>query len=112
MPWRRAARLHRSARASLAKLPPVRGWTVCYHHGAGGGAPKGERNGAYRHGLYTQEAVAERRFGREKAVERASRLLPVSRTVWLEDSVHDVPIQRPELVAKVITEQAQNGFLG
>lgn len=58
------------------------------------------------------EAVAERRFGREKAVERASRLLPVSRTVWLEDSVHDVPIQRPELVAKVITEQAQNGFLG
>jgi pimeloyl-ACP methyl ester carboxylesterase len=58
------------------------------------------------------DAVAERRFGREQAVERASRLLPVSRTVWLEDSVHDVPIQRPELVASVIAEQAQNGFLG
>ena len=44
------------------QAPPVRGWTVCYHHGAGGGAPKGERNGAYRHGLYTQEAVAGRRY--------------------------------------------------
>jgi len=56
--------------------------------------------------------MAERRFGREQAVERAERLLPVSRTVWLEDSVHDVPIQRPELVASVIAEQARNGFLG
>ena len=43
------------------KAPAVRGWSVCRFHGAGGGAPKGERNGAYRHGLYTQEAVAERR---------------------------------------------------
>jgi pimeloyl-ACP methyl ester carboxylesterase len=58
------------------------------------------------------EAVAERRFGREQAVERATRLLPVSRTVWLEDSIHDVPIQRPELVASIIAEQARSGFLG
>lgn len=41
--------------------PAVTGWKVCRHHGAGGGAPKGERNGDYRHGLYTQEAKAERR---------------------------------------------------
>lgn len=41
--------------------PAVTGWRVCRHHGAGGGAPKGERNGNYRHGLYTLEAVAERR---------------------------------------------------
>jgi hypothetical protein len=39
----------------------VTGWTVCRFHGAGGGGPKGERNGAYRHGLYTAEAMAERR---------------------------------------------------
>ena len=58
------------------------------------------------------EAMAERRFGREQAVERASGLLPISKTVWLEDSVHDVPIQRPELVAGVIEEQARSGFLG
>jgi hypothetical protein len=32
------------------------------HGGAPGtGAPKGERNGNYRHGLYTAEAMAERR---------------------------------------------------
>ncbi len=39
----------------------VKGWTVCRFHGAGGGAPKGKRNGQYRHGRFTQEAIAERR---------------------------------------------------
>jgi hypothetical protein len=43
------------------KAPAVRGWTVCRFHGARGGAPKGEANGAYNHGLYTQDARAERR---------------------------------------------------
>lgn len=42
------------------RAPAVNGWNVCRFHGAGGGAPKGERNGAYRHGLYTEEATAER----------------------------------------------------
>jgi len=32
------------------------------HGGApGSGAPKGDRNGNYRHGFYTTEAIAERR---------------------------------------------------
>lgn len=31
------------------------------HGGASPGAPKGERNGMYRHGHYTNEALAERR---------------------------------------------------
>jgi hypothetical protein len=44
------------------KAPAVRGWTVCRFHGAGGGAPKGEANGSYKHGLHTQEARAERRL--------------------------------------------------
>jgi hypothetical protein len=43
------------------KAPAVRGWTVCRCHGARGGAPKGERNGLYRHGLYTGSAIATRR---------------------------------------------------
>ena len=42
------------------QAPAVRGWTVCRFHGAGGGGPKGELNGMYRHGLYTQEAVEDR----------------------------------------------------
>lgn len=29
---------------------------------AGSGAPPGARNGNYRHGLYTREALAERRI--------------------------------------------------
>ena len=43
------------------KGPAVRGWQVCRFHGAGGGAPCGERNGNYRHGQYTTKAIAERR---------------------------------------------------
>jgi hypothetical protein len=38
----------------------VNGWTVCRFHGARGGAPKGPRNGIFRHGFYTNEAIAER----------------------------------------------------
>ena len=39
----------------------MNGWTVCRFHGARGGAPKGKRNGMYRHGLYTNESRDERR---------------------------------------------------
>lgn len=38
----------------------MRGWTVCRFHGAKGGAPKGQANGAYKHGLFTEEAIAGR----------------------------------------------------
>jgi hypothetical protein len=42
--------------------PIVHGKKRCRMHGgaAGSGAPKGERNGNYRHGHYTAEAIAER----------------------------------------------------
>jgi pimeloyl-ACP methyl ester carboxylesterase len=53
-----------------------------------------------------------RRWNREKGIATASKLLPVSKTVWLEDSIHDVLIQRPELVAGVIRDHLQNGFFG
>ena len=39
----------------------MRGRPVCRLHGAKGGGPKGERNGAYRTGQYTAESKAERR---------------------------------------------------
>jgi hypothetical protein len=42
----------------------MRGRPVCRLHGGKGGAPKGERNGAYRTGHYTAEAKAERRATR------------------------------------------------
>ena len=55
-------------------------------------------------------ATAQRRDRRAKSLARATELLPVSKTVWLEDSVHDVPVQRPELVAGVIKEHIDAGF--
>src|ERR1051325_1161998 len=41
------------------RAPAVKGWAVCRMHGAGGGAPKGNRN-ALRHGRYTAEAIGRR----------------------------------------------------
>ena len=42
----------------------------------------------------------------------ASQLLAKSETVWLEDSVHDVVLQRPSLVAHLINEWIQSVSLG
>ena len=39
---------------------------------------------------------------KEESVARALELLPDGRVVWFEDSIHDVPLQRPELVAETI----------
>ena len=44
---------------------PIKGRSVCRMHGGRAGAPKGERNGAYRHGRHTGEAKAARRKLRE-----------------------------------------------
>jgi uncharacterized protein YjcR len=43
------------------RSPAVRGHRVCRMHGAGGGAPKGNRNGL-KHGLYSAEAIETRRL--------------------------------------------------
>jgi len=51
----------RSKRTGLpCRAPAVRGWSVCRMHGARGGAPEGDANGAFRHGLKTLEAAAWR----------------------------------------------------
>lgn len=52
----------------------------------------------------------ERTLARSESIAAAERLLPRSKTVWLEDSIHDVPVQRPELVADTIREHIQAGF--
>ena len=71
----RANPMHRLFQANLAprcsamskrsqcrcKAPAVRGRTVCRMHGARAGAPKGKANGAWRHGIATNDTVAERR---------------------------------------------------
>ncbi len=52
----------------------------------------------------------ERTLARSESIAAAERLLPRSKTVWLEDSIHDVPVQRPELVAETIRHHILEGF--
>lgn len=62
--------------------------------------------------MANDDSVAERTFRREESVANARKLLPNVKVVWLEDSIHDVPVQRPELVAGAIRESILSGFLG
>jgi uncharacterized protein YjcR len=58
-----ALRCHaKSKRSGLqCRAPAVRGYAVCRMHGAGGGAPRGNRN-ALKHGGFTTEAIETRRM--------------------------------------------------
>ncbi len=60
--------------------------------------------------MANDDSVAERTFRRQESVARAERLIPRVSVMWLEDSIHDVPMQRPELVARLIREHALAGF--
>ena len=62
--------------------------------------------------MANDDSVAERTFRREESVANAQELLPKVKVVWLEDSIHDVPVQRPELVAMTIREHILSGYLG
>ena len=44
------------------QAPAVRGYKVCRFHGARGGAPSGQANGRYKHGLFSAEAENELRL--------------------------------------------------
>jgi hypothetical protein len=63
LPMHQALRCHaKSKRSGLrCQAPAVRGSSVCRMHGAGGGAPKGNRN-ALKHGGFTAEAIETRRM--------------------------------------------------
>jgi glucans biosynthesis protein len=56
----------------IDKSPAVTGLKVCRMHGAGGGAPRGNRN-AWKHGLYSAETLALNRMVRDLA--RSARQL-------------------------------------
>jgi hypothetical protein len=67
LPLRLAPRcLARTRSGTPCQKPAPKGKKRCRLHGGaeGSGAPGGERNGAYRHGLYTREAIAERKIMR------------------------------------------------
>ena len=58
-----ALRCHAQSKRSgkPCRSPAIRGHSVCRMHGAGGGAPRGNRN-SLKYGLYTAEAVETRRM--------------------------------------------------
>ncbi|HMF07155.1 MAG TPA: HGGxSTG domain-containing protein [Methylocella sp.] len=77
MPLRQACRCGARTRSGNPCLSPVvKGKKRCRMHGGakGSGAPSGERNGNYRHGRFTAEAIGERQMLREwiKAARRAA----------------------------------------
>ena len=47
---------------------------------------------------------------KEAQVGQALKEIPKARVVWMEDSIHDVPIQRPLEVAEVISAVEKEGF--
>jgi hypothetical protein len=59
----------RTRSGAPCKSAPVAGRRRCRMHGGadGSGAPKGARNGNYKHGRYTKEVAATRRWLREAA---------------------------------------------
>ncbi len=46
----------------------------------------------------------------ERLVDRAESLLSNGRVTWLEDSIHDVPLQRPRRVAQLLLDFAHSPF--
>ena len=42
--------------------PAERGKCVCRFHGARAGGPSGKAHGQYKHGRYTKEAIATRKY--------------------------------------------------
>ena len=66
-PFQESPRCHATSKRTrkLCMGAAVKGWTVCRFHGAHGGAPKGPKHGQYKHGLFTAEAIRERRLIRE-----------------------------------------------
>jgi len=78
--------MHLSARCSATskrtrmpcQAPAVTGWTVCRFHGARGGGPKGDRNGAYRHGMRGVDARTEQQVLSQlvRQLRRSAALVP------------------------------------
>jgi hypothetical protein len=61
----------RTRSGTPCRSPAVAGRLRCRMHGGapGSGGPKGQRNGNYKHGLYTAEAIASRRWLRQQIRE-------------------------------------------
>lgn len=57
-----------------------------------------------------REGSPQRAEAKVGAVERAREALAKCAVVWMEESVHDVPIQRPRELADILRRYVQGGF--
>ena len=57
-------------------------------------------------------AAAESDTRKEKLVSEASKLIPVCKTVWVENSTHSVPTQHPGFIATALQAHIEDGFFG
>jgi hypothetical protein len=62
-------RLCKTRRKTLCQSPAMPNGRCRMHGGKSPGAPTGKRNGNYRHGMYTQEAIADRLYVQELVKE-------------------------------------------
>lgn len=51
-------------------------------------------------------------WDQEIGITRALSLLPQGQLTWMEDSIHDVPVQRPARVSQVIRDANRDKFFG
>lgn len=58
MPKPNQCKAHSKRTGDRCQAHAVAGWKVCRMHGAGGGAPRGQRHGQYKHGGYSLETKA------------------------------------------------------
>jgi len=53
---------------------------------------------------------SQRNSMKDDMIRLASKSLTTFNTIWLENSIHDVPIQKPELLSSIILSEIEKGF--
>ena len=71
--------LAKTRRGTLCQKAALKGNARCQLHGGRGGAPKGKRNGNYRHGQFTEENMT----ARKESMSRVRELECLGRTVGM-----------------------------
>ena len=54
----------------------------------------------------------DRQVLKNELLNEAAQKIAINKSMWLENSIHDVPIQRPELLASILTNNIESGFFG
>ena len=82
----------------------LKGNARCQLHGGRGGAPTGARNGNYRHGRFTKEAMAEAKEQRQrlKEVEGLARSLGMFRSASDERLAKEIEAELRELLGSLL----------